>query len=316
MRLCRARRDRMRHASRFLLAASIAVALAGTVAHAQPPEDELIGLWAHGAHFGPMVQGEIVIGRTDGVWRATFAGLDATVEAKGEAVRAVFPQGVGSFRGTLAGNGRAIHGFWVRPGVSEDPRYPGGATQSFATPLLLTRSGPDRSRGEVHPLKVRFKLYLKIFRDEKGMLPGAFRDPYMNGIGGASRFRVTRDGGEAVFSLPNDEGGYDTVVEAALARAVQKILDGDPAARAPSLVHSILVARRGRLVLEEYFFGFDRETPHDLRSAGKTFASVMLGAAIMKGAGISPETSVYRLLADRGPFANPDPRWRRSCWRT
>ena len=44
----------------------------------------------------------------------------------------------------------------------------------------------------------------------------------------------------------------------------------------------MLVAYRGRLVLEEYFFGHDRDTPHDTRSAGKTFASVMLGAAMMQ----------------------------------
>jgi CubicO group peptidase (beta-lactamase class C family) len=73
-------------------------------------------------------------------------------------------------------------------------------------------------------------------------------------------------------------------------------------------VHSILIARRGKLVLEEYFFGHDRKTPHDLRSAGKTFASVMLGAAMLRGAAVSPQTKVYELLAERGPFAHPDPR--------
>ena len=36
--------------------------------------------------------------------------------------------------------------------------------------------------------------------------------------------------------------GFD---EAALTRTVQSIIDGDPAARRPSLVHSILVARQG-----------------------------------------------------------------------
>jgi CubicO group peptidase (beta-lactamase class C family) len=61
-------------------------------------------------------------------------------------------------------------------------------------------------------------------------------------------------------------------------------------------------------VLEEYFFGHGRETPHDVRSAGKTFASVLLGAATMRGARISPETRVYDLFRPRGPFANPDPR--------
>ena len=48
-------------------------------------------------------------------------------------------------------------------------------------------------------------------------------------------------------------------------------------------MHSMLVAYRGRLVLEEYFFGHDRETTHDVRLAGKTFSSVMLGAAMMQG---------------------------------
>ncbi|MDQ2974532.1 MAG: beta-lactamase family protein [Acidobacteriota bacterium] len=96
--------------------------------------------------------------------------------------------------------------------------------------------------------------------------------------------------------------------EAALTRLVQKLIDADPAARRPSLIHSLLVAYRGKLVLEEYFFGFNRERVHDTRSAGKTFASVMLGATMMRGTKIAPETEVYDLLALRGPFANPDPR--------
>jgi CubicO group peptidase (beta-lactamase class C family) len=70
----------------------------------------------------------------------------------------------------------------------------------------------------------------------------------------------------------------------------------------------VLVARRGRLVLEEYFHGYTRETQHDIRSVGKTFASIMLGAAMESGAPISPETRVYDLMAGLGPFANPDPR--------
>lgn len=86
------------------------------------------------------------------------------------------------------------------------------------------------------------------------------------------------------------------------------LIDADPAVRRPALIHSVLVARGGKLVLEEYFFGFDRDQPHDMRSAGKTFVSVMLGAAMMQGAHLAPETPVYGLLAGMGPFANPDPR--------
>jgi CubicO group peptidase (beta-lactamase class C family) len=96
--------------------------------------------------------------------------------------------------------------------------------------------------------------------------------------------------------------------EAPLAPLVQKIADGDPSVRRPALIHSLLVARRGKLVLEEYFFGFDRETRHDIRSAGKTFGSVLLGAAMMRGAKVGPETPVYGALDGMGPFANPDPR--------
>lgn len=96
--------------------------------------------------------------------------------------------------------------------------------------------------------------------------------------------------------------------ETALTQLVQKLIATDPAARRPSLIHSLLVARKGKLVLEEYFFGFNRDTPHDLRSAGKTFASIMLGATMMQGGSVTPETRLYDLLAGMGPFRNPDPK--------
>ncbi len=96
--------------------------------------------------------------------------------------------------------------------------------------------------------------------------------------------------------------------EASFTTMVQSIIDGDPSVRRPNLIHSVLVAHRGRLVLEEYFHGYTREIPHDIRSAGKTFASIMLGAAMESGAPISPETPVYQLMAGLGPFENPDPR--------
>lgn len=44
--------------------------------------------------------------------------------------------------------------------------------------------------------------------------------------------------------------------------------------------HSILVAKSGRLVFEEYFYGFDRDVLHDMRSASKSLASTLIGLAI------------------------------------
>jgi CubicO group peptidase (beta-lactamase class C family) len=48
-------------------------------------------------------------------------------------------------------------------------------------------------------------------------------------------------------------------------------------------VHSILIYRNDKLVLEEYFYGYDENTPHQLRSATKPFIGGILGIAIDKG---------------------------------
>ena len=71
--------------------------------------------------------------------------------------------------------------------------------------------------------------------------------------------------------------------EAQLAKLVQRIANTIPNLPRAPFIHSLLIARKGTLILEEYFAGYDRETPHDTRSATKTFPSVMLGALIQEG---------------------------------
>lgn len=61
-------------------------------------------------------------------------------------------------------------------------------------------------------------------------------------------------------------------------------------------VHAVLIARRGKLVLEEYFHGFDRATLHDTRSAGKSVTATLFGAAIQAGHPLSLSTPVYASL--------------------
>lgn len=48
-------------------------------------------------------------------------------------------------------------------------------------------------------------------------------------------------------------------------------------------VHSILIYKKGQLVLEEYFYGYDQHTIHQLRSAGKALKGGILGIAIAQG---------------------------------
>jgi CubicO group peptidase (beta-lactamase class C family) len=119
------------------------------------------------------------------------------------------------------------------------------------------------------------------------------------------RYRQPPQTGDGWDTAPAREVGLDP---AALAVAVQRIIDTNPAIRGAPLMHSMLVARRGKLVMEEYFHGYDRDMTHDMRSAGKTFASVMLGAVMREGVRVSPETRLYQLLGGMGPFANADPR--------
>ena len=353
------------------------------IAAAAPADDSLLGIWASETTFGPALHGELTVAREASGWHATISNAEARFQAAGDTVRFAFPGGLGQFHGSLTGNGREIAGFWLQPiGTTEERPSPVGSRQAFATSLVLQRASSGLWRGTVRPLEQRFALYLKIYRNAEGLLVGAFRNPDFNSNGGASLFRVAREGDKVLLTARPDEtlpeirhsatiagvpgspgspdrlqifwpdvgrvlelarrtpeqaphffprppgepaytykappatgDGWATahasavgIDEAALTRLVQKLIAADPAARRPSLIHSLLVARRGKLVLEEYFFGFDRDRPHDTRSAGKTFASVMLGAAMMDGIKVAPETRVYDLLAERGPFANPDPR--------
>lgn len=48
-------------------------------------------------------------------------------------------------------------------------------------------------------------------------------------------------------------------------------------------VHSILIYKNDKLVLEEYFYDYDKNRPHQLRSATKPFIGGILGIAVDKG---------------------------------
>lgn len=180
-----------------------------------------------------------------------------------------------------------------------------GATVRF----LENNDGKD---GIVHVAKLtqspdRLKLMWPQFRRELELVrktPEEAAAFFPKPPGTAYRYMpppVLNDGWPAAAAR---EAGID---EAALAALVKSIGESNPTDRQPSLIHSLLIARRGKLVLEEYFFGHSRDTLHDLRSAGKTFASVMLGAVMRDGSDLTPETSITALMKDRGPFANPAP---------
>ena len=73
-----------------------------------------------------------------------------------------------------------------------------------------------------------------------------------------------------------------------LAKLVQLI-----STTAPNDFRGLVIIKDNKLVAEEYFYSYWRETIHDIRSAGKSITSLLLGIAIDKGLVKSTEQSIY-----------------------
>ncbi|MEM8546988.1 MAG: serine hydrolase domain-containing protein, partial [Pseudomonadota bacterium] len=101
------------------------------------------------------------------------------------------------------------------------------------------------------------------------------------------------------------ESGYDRALLDAL---VQALAAEDPRSTRPRMVHAMLIAHRGRLLFEEYFYGHDRATRHDTRSLAKVFGPIMVGALRQQGSDIDPDDRIVtEVLADAGETST-DPR--------
>jgi len=63
-------------------------------------------------------------------------------------------------------------------------------------------------------------------------------------------------------------------------------------------IHSVLLVKDGDLVLEEYFYGYQREQLHELHSVSKSVTSVLVGIAVDKGMIPDIERPVYAYFPD------------------
>ena len=84
-------------------------------------------------------------------------------------------------------------------------------------------------------------------------------------------------------------------------RLVNGVIDGTY-----SDVHSILVYDKYALRLEEYFYGYDRNRSHQMRSLTKSVVSLLAGIAVDRGMIRANEPILARL--GYATYANPDPR--------
>jgi CubicO group peptidase (beta-lactamase class C family) len=75
-----------------------------------------------------------------------------------------------------------------------------------------------------------------------------------------------------------------------------------------SQITSVIVARRGQIIHEQYFDTGGSEALRNTRSVTKTVTAMLVGAAISRGRLPGVEEPVMQWFKEKAPFANPDPR--------
>jgi len=104
-----------------------------------------------------------------------------------------------------------------------------------------------------------------------------------------------------------DQVGID---RAGIERAVQAIVDMSMDSLNAPQVHAVLIARDGKLVLEEYFHGENRDKLHNERSAAKSVSATIIGASMLAGAPLKLSTPVYQEMNGGTVPADLEPRKR------
>ncbi len=175
----------------------------------------------------------------------------------------------------------------------------------------VTFTNPKRSQDHFNGTfdKASDRLFLTLL-DFNPPLPLSRRDR-RNALGFYARTPNTE---KYTYTKPIAGDGWPTaslddvgISEKPIAALIEKILTADPTNN-PLDIDSLLIARHGKLVLEEYFHGFDKDRPHDMRSASKTVAPVLAGIARNRGVNLGLDTPIYPLFSEDKPFPYWDAR--------
>ena len=118
-----------------------------------------------------------------------------------------------------------------------------------------------------------------------------------------SAYRVPVPAGDGWSTASLEEVGMQV---APMLRMQRQIQSSDTPGPSEAMVHGLLVARHGKLVFENYLHGYSREDAHDTRSAGKSFASLLVGMAIYHGADVYAKTPVLSMFPSDKPIKHVD----------
>lgn len=149
-----------------------------------------------------------------------------------------------------------------------------------------------------HKLKIEIRPYITITDDVKvgdliaeGQIKLIIKEP-----------TFTAEQIEIQPILPNS--GWETS-NLSFEHSKIELLNKDIATYNLKEITSVVVIHNGKLLIEEYFNDADRTTQHDTRSAGKSFASTLMGIAINDGY-IKNEDQMLDSFYDLREYANYD----------
>lgn len=182
--------------------------------------------------------------------------------------------------------------------VVDEAKYPlkRAGEDSFATTgdesVIFVRD----ASGQVKGYEYNSKLYLRV----SWHVSAASEDlAYPRSVHGSYHYSIPKqlDDGIAAGDIANTPLGLKVANEIGAGILSEKWPD----------VHSVLLYQGGKLVLEEYFYGYTRDRTHQLRSATKSIVSALAGIAITRRSLSGVNEPVLRRLAYRS-YAHPDPR--------
>ena len=96
----------------------------------------------------------------------------------------------------------------------------------------------------------------------------------------------------------------ENIDRAGIENLIQVLLDAPMDVPTTPKIHALLIARHGKLVLEEYFHGENRDRLHQIYSGGKSVTATIIGAAMQAGAPLKPSSRVYEVM--NGGKSPPD----------
>jgi len=108
---------------------------------------------------------------------------------------------------------------------------------------------------------------------------------------------------------PSQEDGWVTITPDSAGMSAVTLQGMEQAIRSGEFkkITSVLIARHGKLIYENYFEG-DAQSTRNTRSATKTVTSMLVGIAIDKQELHGVDTPILSFFKDKQPVQNPDPR--------